>query len=290
MRDCVVVGCGRSGTSMTAGVLSASGYATGARLLPANEANPRGYFEDVGVIAVNEDLLAPYTAALPLVDDRGLRLRGRALVPGERWLAALPPDVDVSAPADVEARTAGVWEAGGREAGRPGTPARCLKDPRLCYTLPAWRTFDDALRVCVFREPAATAHSILGFMRSSTLGLTWEGALDVWTSSYRSVTDRLWKEGDWVVVHYDQVLDGSALPRLQQALGVELDGSFGDSSLRRSPRVGDVPAEALHLYEHLCEVAGHLPDSGGRWTPRHRKGAAVTSGQPPTHPICSPPR
>jgi hypothetical protein len=43
----VVTGMHRSGTSLSASILAALGVAMGEQLLPADAANPRGYFEDL---------------------------------------------------------------------------------------------------------------------------------------------------------------------------------------------------------------------------------------------------
>src|SRR5215218_3651940 len=59
MRDCVVVGCGRSGTSLAAGLLARAGYNCGKDLLPPDEGGPAGFFESRGVNAINEAVLPP---------------------------------------------------------------------------------------------------------------------------------------------------------------------------------------------------------------------------------------
>ena len=46
MRSCLILGAGRSGTSMTAGLLRHSGAFFGFEMLGASPANPRGYYED----------------------------------------------------------------------------------------------------------------------------------------------------------------------------------------------------------------------------------------------------
>ena len=60
MRSCVVVGCGRSGTSLAAGILAESGCDPGADLVPADSGGPTGFFESRQLNAINERLLAPY--------------------------------------------------------------------------------------------------------------------------------------------------------------------------------------------------------------------------------------
>jgi hypothetical protein len=53
----VVLGCHRSGTSALTGLLSAVGFMPGKRLLPPNQFNERGYFEDALIGEHNEALL-----------------------------------------------------------------------------------------------------------------------------------------------------------------------------------------------------------------------------------------
>ncbi|MGH3318889.1 MAG: hypothetical protein ACRDN9_01695 [Streptosporangiaceae bacterium] len=228
---------------MMAGVLAHSGYDMGVRLLSADTSNPKGYFEDLDVNAINDALLAPHDPS-----DRARAPHERALGDGERWLAALPLGVDVRP--DAPARS------GMAAALRPAP--FCRKDPRFCYTLPAWRPIlHDTVYVCVFREPARTAHSLLRHTRSRQLGLTFNGALHVWTAMYRHVLARHHHDGDWVFAHYEQVLDGTVLPALERALNARLDHSFPDPILRRSPCDGRLPRATRQVYADLCATAGY---------------------------------
>ncbi len=59
----IVLGCGRSGTSLVAGLLASAGYFMGPRLHPPREANPTGFFEGEVVKDVNEALLDPLVEA-----------------------------------------------------------------------------------------------------------------------------------------------------------------------------------------------------------------------------------
>ena len=58
-RNCLILGSGRSGTSMAAGILARAGYFMGAELWPADIGNPKGYFEDREVNKINDELIAP---------------------------------------------------------------------------------------------------------------------------------------------------------------------------------------------------------------------------------------
>src|SRR5437879_5732793 len=115
MRNCLILGSGRSGTSMLAGMLHGAGYYMGTHLIPADESNPKGYFEDDEINAINEALLAPVTPTLRCPSD------------GWRWLARVPVGTPVPfLPAiseRIEAQTRRIPFA--------------FKDPRFCYTLPA---------------------------------------------------------------------------------------------------------------------------------------------------------
>lgn len=46
MYNIIILGSGRSGTSMMAGTLAKAGYFMGERLLPRNNANPKGFSND----------------------------------------------------------------------------------------------------------------------------------------------------------------------------------------------------------------------------------------------------
>jgi hypothetical protein len=242
MRDCVVLGCGRSGTSLAAGLLSRAGYDAGADLLPPDEGGPTGFYEDRAVNRLNEQLLAPY-------DGTFLCRRGysRPLRDGERWLAVLPLDVEPEAPPTLREAMA---------AALPSSPF-CCKDPRLAYTLESWRpVFGDALFVCVFRHPLATAASIARDVRYGDLTVSADTAIEIWKAAYRRVIERYRRTGDWLFVHYEQLLDGSGASRLGAALGARLDPALADEALHRARAGGAPPADTAPLYDELCAAAG----------------------------------
>jgi len=245
MRDCVVVGCGRSGTSLAAGVLARAGYNCGDDLLPADDGAPAGFFESRGINAINEALLAPH-------DDELLDRSGysRPLRDGERWLAVLPADAEPTAPAALRAAMA------------EALPARpyCCKDPRFGYTLEAWRPlFAGAVFVCVFRHPVATAGSIAREVRYGDLSVDTDTSVDIWMAVYSRILRRMRHNGDWLFVHYEQLLDGSGVKRLARAVDAPLDPTLADPALSRSTAEADPPAGTAAAYEELCASAGYVP-------------------------------
>jgi hypothetical protein len=245
MRDCVVVGCGRSGTSLAAGLLARAGYNCGDDLLPPDEGGPTGYFESRRVNEINEALLAPHDHAL--LDRNGY---SRPLRDGERWLAVLPPDAKPSAPEELRASMADAL---------PASPY-CCKDPRFGYTLEAWRPLlAGALFVCVFRHPLATARSIAREVRYGDLSVATETALDIWMAIHSRILGRLRHDGEWLFVHYEQLLDGSGVHRLARALEAPLDPTLADPALRTSTAGVDPPPGAAETYAELCASAGYAP-------------------------------
>lgn len=254
MRSCLITGSGRSGTSMVAGTMAGAGYFMGHQLHRPREGNPKGFFEDATINAINEDLLEDIAVRRP----RGPFSRffqSRPTGGGTRWLAQVP----LRARVDVSSEVAASIRKQVEQA------PFAFKDPRFCYTLPGWRPFlpPDTLLVCVFREPARTVNSILKECAEvpylQGVRMTYRAGMRLWTIMYRHILDLHQPLGRWVFLHYDQVLDGSGLLRLEEALDASLDRSFADGDLRRSDPDGPVSRRAIEVYTRLCELAGYRP-------------------------------
>src|SRR5262249_19208357 len=159
-RSCFILGSGRSGTSMLAGTLHASGYFAGDRLIPGDAANPKGYFEDREFDSINEALLAQVTPPRPGAElGRGAGAGDVQPVYNWRWLAQVPAGTSIDCPPCLVKRM----------SARLGQTPFAFKDPRLCYTLPAWRPYaPDAAMLCIFREPGRTADSMVTFCQKSS--------------------------------------------------------------------------------------------------------------------------
>jgi hypothetical protein len=87
------------------------------------------------------------------------------------------------------------------------------------------------------------------------LSINFRRAVDVWTLMYRHVLEVHRHSGEWLFLHYDQLLDGSAFPSLKEILGVEPDRLFPDPALRRSAPQGKVGRAARDAYGQLCRLA-----------------------------------
>ncbi len=252
MRDVIVMGSGRSGSSLAAGSLSGAGYFMGGDLLSPNRGNPGGYFESPAINALNYKLVRALepVARLPKYASRAFRERAFH----ESWIASVPLRAELSPVAKRLAR--GLDEAI-REfaAHRPW----CFKDPRFSHTYPFWEPhLGDALRVVTFRHPDHTADSTVEFFRTVyDMRITRARALAAWQSAYEHILHHRERGGDWLFLHYDQLLGGSGFDRLEAALGCVCDRSKCDSSLRRErpKESGDPQLESV--YERLCALAEH---------------------------------
>jgi len=250
MKNVIILGSGRSGTSMVAGTLAKAGYYMGEELLPANNANPKGFFEDKEVNAINEDILASIAPRRPKL--LGNLFYKHIPLPWQRWLLALPgAKAPISNPT-IDARIKKIV------ANQP----YCLKDPRFSYTLPCWMPFlEDAVFIVVFREPMATAKSInqecQDDSRLHTLAMNEERALKVWECMYRSIFDMSeQRSSEWLFVHYDQVLTENGGQLIAEYTEADIDLSFPEKRLKRSIPTESPPPSAKEIYSKLCERAG----------------------------------
>jgi hypothetical protein len=258
MHNVIILGSGRSGTSMVAGTLAHAGYFMGENLHPARNANPKGFFEDVDVNAINEAILAEIVPGPPSYPGptwlrRWLRRIFHPGQPGhgQRWLARIPPGNHIPAPPGIEARIRRLTER----------QPFCFKDPRFCYTLPIWRPWLAETRfICVFRHPAASAASMLTETQHAPklagLKMNYANCLQVWYLMYRHVLDLHRQTGEWLFIHYEQALTAPGLERIATFLEADVDGGFPDPGLQRSrANQAPLPPEIAATYQELTLLA-----------------------------------
>ena len=233
---------------MVAGTLAKAGYFMGDRLYKPRDANPKGFFEDPEINGINENLLAQ---VLPKRPDLLGRWYGSDRPRfGQRWLARVPVGTTVPCFPDAAERIRKVTQR------KP----YCLKDPRFSYTLPCWRPFlKDTVFICVFRDPASTGLSILKECSTAEylrdLSVTYDQVFETWTLMYRHILEVHCSEGDWLFLHFDQVLINEGLDRLKEFADVSIDRSFPETALRRSLGHTAIPEETWCVYEKLCRLA-----------------------------------
>ncbi len=248
MRNVIIMGSGRSGTSMVAGCLAKAGYFMGKRFPRPRASNPKGFFEGAEINRINEKLLSQVVPKRPFLTGKWTHKN----LPKnhQRWLAYVPPDAQIESSSSIDRRIRKLCS----------NQPFCFKDPRFCYTLPVWRPFlSDTVFVCIFREPSRTVSSILKECQSvkylRSLNMTSSQAFIVWTEMYKRILDKHRYKGDWLFIHCDQIIKGVGLDRLENVTGALVDRSFVEKTLLRSIPQHEVPDSTQKMYKKLLDLA-----------------------------------
>ena len=260
----VVVGMHRSGTSMTASMLKQAGVDMGERLIGAEEANPRGHFEDLDFVRFHEAALAA----------QGLPLEGYATV----------DQVPVAAE----------WRAKAREFidARAGKPLWGWKDPRTTLFLSFWRDLlPDARFIFPYRAPWEVMDSL--YRRGDTaFQEVPRFALDLWVHYNRAIVAFCdLHPADTLVVEVSSIVeDPGALARgMRDKFGIILDipGVLCDRSILRSDvSASGWPAVIGRFFPEATEVYAALQARESVWNGRRERvaephwSAAVAGGAP----------
>jgi len=263
----LVIGMHRSGTSALTGVLRLLGVDLGENLLPANEANVRGYWEHADIYDVHERLLATLGTAwadpLPLLDD---------------WWEQ--EDVE---PFRQELRSI---------IRRDFAQSDCwaVKDPRLWKLLPLWKDLLAELDVSPaviipVRNPAEIVGS-LGVRDQFGSGRTYR----LWLN-HVLCTEAKTRDCPRVFTTYDQLLADwrITIGRIADALDIHWPrrpddmadqiGEFLSSDLRHhnvheapEQKVQGMPSLAESTYSHLLQAAvDDNPKLRQRFSMAHRR-------------------
>jgi hypothetical protein len=262
MKNIIIMGSGRSGTSMVAGTLSKAGYYMGDKLWEARDANPKGFFEDIEINDLNARLLEQvipqriYIRGFKRLGIKPRYLRRQYPIRSQMWLASVPIHKDIHPISDITERIQYFV----------GKAPFCFKDPRFSYTLPVWRPYlKDTVFVCVFRDPASTAKSVLKecdslpHLRHPITGIkmNWERAINMWVLMYQHILEKHYKQGKWLFMHFNQALTEEGLESLEQFAQVPVDKAFPESRIRRTFSTEPVSKQALDTYQRLCSLANY---------------------------------
>lgn len=251
MRDVIILGTGRSGTSVTASLFRNTGAFRGNELYKHKTlANPNGYFEDFGITRINNCLV-----------QRVVRFRLISRLPN--WMVP---------PTHVDSRS--LWLAAPRRISRRAVPdpiARqmrdhvsrrpfCYKDPRFSVTLPLWGPFlpENTRFLVVFREPERTVQSMLRDVNETydpPLPLTERQAYVVWCRTYWRLLYTFVPDERWMFVSYNDVIGGKAIPAIERFTSISVDASLVDPKVSRVGEDGsggtNVPRRCRRLYDAL---------------------------------------
>lgn len=236
MHNVLILGTGRSGTSMAASLFRHTGAYSGDHPLPANAGNPSGYFEDVLVNLTNDQIIEQ-CLRWPMLE---WKLRRRFSPPAHVdrrafWLAC--PTLarrDRVMPDSLRGQMMHLISR------RPF----CFKDPRFSVTLPHWLIMlpMDTRFLVVFRQPQRTVASMLQLAKTHycpPLPVNEAWCRRLWVQTYRYLLDaseKVRSPEDWMFVHFDDVLSGAAVPGLEQFVNAPLDATLLDPAQPRQPR------------------------------------------------------
>ena len=252
MKNVFIMGAGRSGTSMVAGTLSSAGYFMGESLYPPRDCNSKGFFVSPQINGVNEDILALNIPHRPKILPQRIRrkiFRSRPMR-HQRWLAEVPLNVNLTTSQKINDRISILVKHA----------PYCYKDPRFSYTLPVWQPYiQNAVFVCVFRNPGATIQSSIKECYDAeylhTLAMNSKKAEKIWVLMYQHILNNYKKDGDWLFLHFDQVLEGIGLEKIEKYTGAKVDYTFPEKKLKRSRETSCLAVDSWNCYKELCKLA-----------------------------------
>ncbi|MCF8235820.1 MAG: sulfotransferase [Bacteroidales bacterium] len=262
MRDCIICGFGRSGTSLMGALLYQAGYYMGNELYPGRESNPLGFFECEEVNTINEEILSRYDSR---PNSQYIFSQERKYSPfnpmnGQRWLTHIADNIQII-PCDksnIESRISELIINA-----KKNSPI-AFKDPRFNYTLEIWDKYlkKDTLIICMYREPTKTIESILKMTKYdnhlSNFYIDSVLAYQLWYNSYNyfvyTLTKKIKKE--IIFINYTKLLNKSILPTLSEMIGVKLDIKNILPELDRCTGINfNPPKYIIDTYKKLDELS-----------------------------------
>lgn len=224
----IVTGAGRSGTSAVARVLHESGICMGRHLRPATDANPVGYYEEMPVCDLNEEILL-----------------AAGMAQWHRW-ASRAEILGAARPHASRMRALVADACSGEEP-------RGWKDPRFSWTIEAWLPhFPEPPRLVVcLRSPEEVVASTM-----HVYGLASDDARDaadeIWPNYYTRLLELIDAFGlEATCVEYEELLADPAgvVATLAAFVGHPLDHRWVEPELRRFRKAP--PERYRALYERV---------------------------------------
>jgi hypothetical protein len=243
--NCLILGAGRSGTSLAGLLLERAGYHVSMNSFPPDAGNPLGYFEDIEIIQVNDAILAPFYCS------KWGRLRRAAsrkpkIVGTGAWLL----DLDPSHLKSVVLRSEHADKFRELFARTPFA----YKDPRFSFTLGVLAPIipKNTVYLCVFRHPLQVVESTKKHALRSRIIVDDKYCFALWEAHYGCLLQHYHQVGgQWLFVSYDQLMNGKALSRIEEFLGVRLDRGLVKRELMRTHTVGRLSGRVAKTYDRL---------------------------------------
>ena len=251
--NCLILGAGRSGTSLTALLLERAGYHVYSKTYPQDEGNPLGYFEDLDVISTNDAMLAPIYRTRWRRFSRAIRRKPDIVGTGS-WLL------------DFSLRQLGAITLQPAQAAKfrelfSRVPF-AYKDPRFSFTLGALAPIipRNTSYICVFRHPLQVVGSTRKQAARSGVVVSDEYCFDLWEAHYRCLLEHFRQlGGQWLFISYQQLMDGEATTRMEDFLKTRLDRNLVKKELNRAQAAGRLPDRIAQLFENLKELESLVP-------------------------------
>lgn len=227
----------RSGTSAVASLFNALGaqLGTSSTLMPAHESNARGHYEQLPIVAINDEIL----------QDSG----GHWLWPpqtGSKELQRL-------ANSEVGVRAAHALATCGWNPSDMGPPF-LVKDPRFCVTLPFWRELlsDRFQVVVVYRHPDEVAASL-----AARNQIDPEYSIELWAEYNRRILEGC--EGLRVLgINHQDVLAAPDALAQQLAERFGLSAAISDSPIQASLRSHHASSAVPQTLAGIWRALNHL--------------------------------
>jgi len=234
----IVLGCGRSGSSMVAGSIFSTGkYNMPGTMHPANEFNPKGYFETNTINAINDDILR---ATFGFRSTQGL---------WQGWIGSLHYDDKCYIDSNITKRISDTVK----------DEPYLIKDPRLSYTLSSWiHLVYGAKYILCFRHPSEFLSSIIYHCQHAEylkkIVIDQEFFENVWISMNQYILTN-YKYLNPLFINYNQVLYSDGLDKISEFIGEEVNKDFPSKRLRNARRGIEVKESTAALYDQLCCLA-----------------------------------
>jgi len=257
MNNIIILGTGRSGTSMTAGLFSGGDYFMGDRINKPNETNPKGQFEDYHINQLNENLIDKVVNSRPegWIGDTFFSCRPRK---DQKWLSILKKPVDFVKLNDQQIHKIQYYAS---------KSPFCYKDPRFSYSLPIWLPYlTNTKYIIVFRHPSLTINSMLvqkqRVTHLSDFKFDRSYLYKVYESMYSHILNVILPSlntCDYLIVNYDQLFENQNLDKIAAFSEYEIDRSFPDPAIKKSIGVTnmDLSKKIIMIYNKLCTLSNY---------------------------------
>jgi len=241
----LVLGMHRSGTSCMAGLLNILGLYTGPKstIIPSDENNPKGYFEDTSVVSCNDKLLATDSIKNLALKEIKIGIDNKHFIESFSWLFESWNSFSADSSDRFDSSINSAIRAFMLD--KPTDAIPVIKDPRLCLTLPLWlRIVNVKSVIFMVRNPVSVAESL--YKRDS---IPFQTSFDVWFNYNQHCLNNI-KSLPYKIVNYDSLLSDkestiknvcSFLNLNQNGLDEKIDQAknFITSDLNRSTSLSD---------------------------------------------------